>query len=86
MMSQGMLCRVVIDTEGPVPLWRQVADVIRGRIDDGTYPPGRAIPSLVKLTAEFGVAQMTVLKAVNALKREGLLTGTPGRGTYVAER
>ncbi len=85
-MSQGMLCRVVIDFDGPVPLWRQVADVIRARIDDGTYRPGRAIPSLVKLTAEFGVAQMTVLKAVRALKEEGILTGTPGRGTYVTER
>jgi len=85
-MSQGMLCRVVIDFDGPVPLWRQVADVIRARIDDGTYPPGRAIPSLVKLTAEFGVAQMTTLKAIRSLKDEGLLAGTPGRGTYVTER
>jgi GntR family transcriptional regulator len=74
---------VVIDYDGPVPLWRQVAGIIRARIDSGEYPPGRAIPSIVKLTAEFGVAQMTVLKAIRSLKDEGLLTGTPGRGTYV---
>jgi GntR family transcriptional regulator len=78
-----MLCRVVINHTGPVPVWRQLAAILKQRIDDGTYPPDTAIPSLVKLTAEFGVAEVTVRKAVDALKREGLLAGTPGKGTYV---
>jgi DNA-binding GntR family transcriptional regulator len=30
-----------------------------------------------------GVAEVTVRKAIDALKGEGLLTGTPGKGTYV---
>lgn len=37
----------------------------------------------MKLTAEFGVAEVTVRKAVDKLKHDGLLTGTSGRGTYV---
>ncbi len=78
-----MLWRVVINHTGPVPIWRQVADIMRRRIADGTYPPDTAIPSLVKLTAEFGIAEVTVRKAIDALKGEGLLTGTPGKGTYV---
>ena len=78
-----MLCRVVINPAGPVPVWRQLAGILRQRIADGTYPPDTAIPSLVKLTAEFGLAEVTVRKAVDALKREGLLAGTPGKGTYV---
>lgn len=41
------------------------------------------IPSLVMLTEEFGIAEVTVRKAVHALKAEGLLAGTPNRGTYV---
>lgn len=82
-MWPGMLCRVVINHSGPVPIWRQLTGVLRQRIADGTYPPDTAIPSLVKLTAEFGVAEVTVRKAVDALKSEGLLAGTPGKGTYV---
>jgi len=37
----------------------------------------------VKLTEEFGTAEVTVRKAVDALKAEGLRAGTPGKGTYV---
>lgn len=75
--------RRVINFDGPVPIWRQIEAVLRERIADGTYPPGHAIPSLVKLTAEFGVAEVTVRKAVDKLKRDGVLSGTSGRGTYV---
>lgn len=74
----------MIDFTSPEPLWRQVESVIRQRIADGTYPPRTAIPSLLRLTQEFGVAEMTVRKAVNAMKREGVLTGVSGKGTYVA--
>jgi DNA-binding GntR family transcriptional regulator len=77
---------VTIDHYGPVPVWRQVAAILRDRIDTGVYQPNTAIPSLVQLTVEFGVAQVTAKKAVDALKVEGLLTGTPGRGTYVTKR
>lgn len=82
--SGGTLPRVVINHTGPVPLWQQIVDIIRARIDDGAYAPDTAIPSIMKLTEEFGVAEATVQKAVNALKRDGVLIGTPGRGTFVA--
>lgn len=73
----------MINFDGPVPLWRQIEAILRERIADGTYPPGHAIPSLMKLTAEFGVAEVTVRKAVDKLKKDGVLTGTSGRGTFV---
>ncbi len=64
----------------------QLVSILRQRIEEGDYQPDTAIPSLVKLTAEFEVAEVTVRKAVDALKREGLLAGTPGKGTYVVPR
>ena len=76
----------MIDFGAPEPLYRQVADLLRRRIESGQYPPRTAVPSITKLTAEFGVAEVTVRKALDALKRDGLLTTTPGRGTFVAER
>ncbi|HVB41207.1 MAG TPA: winged helix-turn-helix domain-containing protein [Streptosporangiaceae bacterium] len=76
----------MIDRGAPEPLYQQLADVIRERIADGTYPPRTAIPSISRLAAEFGLSDPTVKKAITALKREGVLTGVPGRGTFVAGR
>jgi len=72
-----------IDFEGMEPLYEQLAAVLRGRIQDGTYPPGRRIPSVAALIDEFGLSTMTVQKAVRVLKDEGLVRGIQGRGTFV---
>ena len=83
-LAQGTLPRVVL-VDGPVPIYQQVATILRDRIASGEYLRGSRIPSLVALTAEFGIAEVTVQKAVNLLKADGLLIGSVGRGTYVAE-
>ncbi|MEQ4723152.1 GntR family transcriptional regulator [Nonomuraea sp. B19D2] len=73
----------MIDREGPVPPYRQVAAAIRRRIELGEIPPGRRIPSLVEMEAEFGVARDTLRKAVQVLKDEGLVETVKGMGVYV---
>jgi DNA-binding GntR family transcriptional regulator len=83
-MAPGTL-RFVIDFKAPEPMWRRVAEVIRHRIETGEYPSGMAIPSIMKLAAEFGVAEATVRKALNALKQQGVLMASPRRGTYVID-
>ncbi|MEU4718386.1 winged helix-turn-helix domain-containing protein [Nonomuraea dietziae] len=74
----------MIDPYSPVPRWRQVADVIKGRIEDGTYPPGERVPSVVELLEEFGIATGTGQKVHRALRAEGLIVTVPGLGSYVA--
>lgn len=64
--------------------WRQVYEVIAGRIESGEYPPGSRIPSVVELQAEYGIALATVQKAVRALKEAGLIRTEQGIGTFVA--
>lgn len=73
----------MIDYDGPVPVYRQVAEILKARIADGTYPPGRRLPSVRGLTEEFGIAQLTARKALRVLVGEGLAEMTPGMGTYV---
>lgn len=73
----------MVDLDETRPKWRQVAEVIRGRIADGTYPPGTRVPSVVQLGAEFGIANMTAQKVVRALREEGLIRTEPGMGSYV---
>jgi len=72
-----------IDREGPVPPYRQIAEILRERIDSGAIPAGRRIPSLVELEAEFEVARDTLRKAVQVLKDAGLVETIPGMGIFV---
>ena len=68
----------------PVPATSCFPALLRRRIRDGTYAPGRVIPSEKQLEQELGVARGTVRKAVALLRSEGLVVTVAGRGTYVA--
>lgn len=75
--------RMGIDPLGPEPVYRQLAAVLRRRIESGELQPGRAIPSEATLVQTYGVARGTARKAVEALRDEGLVVTVPGRGSYV---
>jgi len=77
---------VTVDHEGKTPVYQQIAAILRGRIESGSIPRGRAVPSETQLMQEFGVARLTARKAVRVLAGEGLVEVVPGRGVYVAER
>ncbi|MFG1755234.1 GntR family transcriptional regulator [Streptosporangium sandarakinum] len=62
--------------------WEQIAKIVAERIEDGTYPPLTLI-SEVKLQEEFDVARVTVRKAMEALREQGLITTKPGKGSIV---
>lgn len=74
----------MIEFAPDIPRWRQVADVIRKRIEDGTYPPRTRVPSVVQITAEFGIANATAHKVLSALRAEGLTYTEPGLGSFVS--
>ncbi|MEV5078887.1 winged helix-turn-helix domain-containing protein [Streptomyces sp. NPDC056159] len=74
----------MIEFAPDIPRWRQVADVIRKRIEDGTYPPRARVPSVVQLTGEFGIANATAHKVLSALRTEGLTYTEPGLGSFVS--
>lgn len=72
-----------MDWKPEVPRWRQVYEVLRARIESGTYPPGSRVPSVVQVAEEFGIAQATAQKVLRALKDEGLTYTEPGIGSSV---
>ncbi|MGW8378562.1 winged helix-turn-helix domain-containing protein [Streptomyces sp. ODS28] len=76
----------MIEFEPDRPRWQQVADVIRQRIEDGTYPPRTRVPSVVAMLNEFGIATSTGQKVHRALREEGLIYTEPGMGSFVAKR
>ena len=69
--------------DSPLPLYAQLADLLRQRIARGVWKTGELLPSLDSLVAEFGVARVTVRQAIERLAKEGLVSPQRGRGTYV---
>lgn len=68
-----------------VPLYIQVASVMRRRIETKQWLPGQKISTLVELEREFEVARVTIRQAIDILREEGLLHSQQGRGTFVAD-
>ena len=68
---------------GGSPLYLQVRNEIRKKIETGEYAPGTAIPSEKKLAEHYGIHRLSVRIALEALLREGLLKSSQGKGVYV---
>lgn len=60
-----------------------VLDALTAEIRAGKYAPGERIPSDRELSERFGVARMTARRAVDELRKAGLVTTEWGRGTFV---
>jgi DNA-binding transcriptional regulator YhcF (GntR family) len=73
-----------IDPASPVPLYHQIAELIRQQIQDGRLAPGDALDPLREAARAWGVNLHTVRHAYTALVREGLLETRVPRGTRVA--
>ena len=70
-------------TDYKMPIYLQLREIIRNKIDDGEYMPGTAIPSENKLAETFGINRITIRNAVDALVNEGLLRRVQGKGVFV---
>ena len=75
-----------IDPLGPLPPYRQIAAILRRRIESGQYPPDTRIPTESELMEAFEVARTTARRAIAALREEGLIYTVPQRGSYVTRK
>lgn len=66
-----------------MPIYLQLREVIRNKIEEGEYLPGTAIPSENELAETYQINRLTVRNAVDALVNEGLLKRVHGKGVYV---
>jgi GntR family transcriptional regulator len=73
----------VIKGESPTPKYRQLATLIRQRIDHGEFTPGDRIPSEAQLGDAYRLSRITIRQALANLEQEGLLERVPGKGTFV---
>jgi len=66
-----------------VPVYLQLAAILRGQIERGELAPRRPLPSINRLAQQYEVARGTVEKAIQVLRDEGLVRTVIGRGVYV---
>lgn len=75
---------VMVEWRQNAPKWAQIAEVLKQRIADGTYPVDSQLPSQHDLVAEFEVAPNTAQKVLSRLREEGVAYSVRGIGTFVA--
>lgn len=68
----------------PLPKYHQLYLVLREQLAEGRHDTG--LPGELALAGQFGVARVTVRKALERLEAEGLIERTPGRGTVPVKR
>lgn len=73
----------MIDRGSITPIYIQIADELRGRIQAGEFAPGQRLPSADDLRETYDVAAGTALKALRLLVSDGTAENQHGRGTYV---
>ena len=78
-----MPARKTVDPDSATPVYVQVAEILRARIESGELLPDRPVPSESQLQQDLGVARGTARKAITLLREQGLVVTVRGRGSYV---
>ena len=69
----------------PAALYQQVKEHVLRKIAEGAWRAGDRVPSEQELVATFGVARMTVNRALRELAEQGSIVRVAGVGSFVAE-
>jgi GntR family transcriptional regulator len=72
-----------IRTDGPKPVYVQIADYIAADIASGKLRRHDRIPTENDMHGEWGVARTTARRAVAELRRRGLVYTVMARGSFV---
>lgn len=70
----------------PKRAYIDVAQLLRERVDAGSYPPGSRLPAERQLADELGVSRPTVREALAALELMGVVDTHANAGTFVREK
>lgn len=74
-----------INFNAPIPLYFQLQEILRDKIQGGQWKPGDYLPSEEELCSEYNLSRVTVRNALGRLVMEGLIERTAGKGTRLAE-
>jgi GntR family transcriptional regulator len=75
-----------IDPRSPEPLFEQVVFAVKAAVAKGTAAPGDRLPSVRELARELAINPNTVVRAYEALERDGVVVRRQGSGCFVSDR
>ena len=74
-----------VSTSSRLPLYYQVEDDMRRRIETHEWKVGEQIPTETELCLKYRTSRVTIRQAVANLVNQGLVTRERGRGTFVRQ-
>lgn len=74
----------MLNSNGVVPLYKQLMDQIQEDITKGVYHGGEKLPPEIQMAKQNHVSVITARKAINELVAMGLVEKKQGKGTFVA--
>jgi len=77
---------MALDAADPRPAYQQIADDLRRFVASEEAQVGDKLPSLAELQAKYGRAVMTLQKALDVLRGEGLVVSRQGEGTIIVKK
>jgi len=75
---------ISLNPNNPLPLYYQLQEDLRSRIEGGEYAPSTMLPTEAELRAIYGVSRATVREALRGLAERGLVERRQGVGTFVS--
>jgi GntR family transcriptional regulator len=75
-----------LNKNSPVPLYFQLSEIIKEKIESNEWKKNSIIPSELKLCEDFQISRGTTRQAINYLIQEGYLYRRHGVGTFVGKK
>ncbi len=75
---------ILLDNQSGEPIYRQIAEQIKGQILSGALKPDTALPSIRNLAKDLRISVITTKRAYDELEQEGFVYTMAGKGCFVA--
>jgi len=73
-----------INFDSHIPYYIQLMDILKEKVQSGTWAPGDQIPGEQDLCELYGVSRTVVRQALLELELEGVINRRKGKGTFIA--
>jgi len=72
-----------LDQRSGLPMYLQIVQQVKEALRLGLLDVGDQLPTVREVVAATAINPNTVAKAYRELERDGLVSATPGRGTFI---
>lgn len=74
---------MVITRDDSIPMYVQIADILKEKIQHGEIKPGERLGTQQELADTFRVSKITIRQAIQQLRDQNLVITRQGKGTFV---